>query len=216
MKRMSTAQEYYTLMIDKNGLMPAMYKAEAGAGLVAAAFLELLVNDIISVESKKITVGDKLPESMEYLGTLYTYLKEKTRTMEKMVMEFYSGRRNRELVEGIGETLCEEGAAVEKKGDVFGPKRLFIPSKDYKEALVEELRTAVREDELTPREVALIYLLEEAKCLKQYFSKYESDQLKEKLKEIKKDPMNRKLAQMIDCVGDITDIITVLLVTTMN
>ena len=81
MKRMSTAQEYYTLMIDKNGLMPAMYKAEAGAGLVAAAFLELLVNDIISVESKKITVGDKLPESMEYLGTLYTYLKEKTRTM---------------------------------------------------------------------------------------------------------------------------------------
>lgn len=216
MKRMSTAQEYYTLMIDKNGLMPAMYKAEAGAGLVAAAFLELLVNDIISVENKKITVRDKLPENMEYLGTLYTYLQEKTRTMEKMVMEFYSGRRNRELVEGIGETLCEEGAAVEKKGGVFGPKRLFIPSKDYKEALVEELRTAVREDELTPREVALIYLLEEAKCLKQYFSKYESDQLKEKLKEIKKDPMNRRLAQMIDYVDDITDIITVLLVTTMN
>lgn len=216
MKRMSTAQEYYTLMIDKNGLMPAMYKAEAGAGLVAAAFLELLVNDIISVENKKITVRDKLPENMEYLGTLYTYLQEKTRTMEKVVMEFYSGRRNRELVEGIGETLCEEGAAVEKEGGVFGPKRLFIPSKDYKEALVEELRTAVREDELTPREVALIYLLEEAKCLKQYFSKYESDQLKEKLKEIKKDPMNRRLAQMIDYVGDITDIITVLLVTTMN
>lgn len=216
MKRMSTAQEYYTLMIDKNGLMPAMYKAEAGAGLVAAAFLELLVNDIISVENKKITVRDKLPENMEYLGTLYTYLQEKTRTMEKMVMEFYSGRRNRELVEGIGETLCEKGAGVEKKGGVFGPKRLFIPSKDYKEALVEELRTAVREDELTPREVALIYLLEEAKCLKQYFSKYESDQLKEKLKEIKKDPMNRRLAQMIDYVGDITDIITVLLVTTMN
>ena len=85
-------------------------------------------------------------------------------------------------MERIGEKLCEEGAAVEKKGGVFGPKRLFIPEKAYKEALIEELRTAVREDELTPRDAALMYLLEEAKCLKQYFSKYESDRMKEKLK----------------------------------
>lgn len=216
MNRKSMVQEYYTLMIDKNGLMPAMYKAEAGAGLTAAAFVDFLVNDIVSVERKNIIITGGLPESLEYLETLYNYLQDKKPSMEKMVMEFYWGRRNRELMERIGEKLCEEGAAVEKKGGVFGPKRLFIPEKAYKEALIEELRTAVREDELTPRDAALMYLLEEAKCLKQYFSKYESDRMKEKLKEMKNDPMNRKLAQMIDYVSSITDVVTVLLVTTMN
>lgn len=54
MNRKSILQEYYTVMIDKNGLVPAMYKAEAGAGLTAAAFMDLLVNDIISVEKKRL------------------------------------------------------------------------------------------------------------------------------------------------------------------
>ena len=56
MSRKSTAQEYYTLMIDKNGLMPAMHRDEAGAGLAASAFMDLTVNDIVAVEKKKITV----------------------------------------------------------------------------------------------------------------------------------------------------------------
>lgn len=39
-----------------------------------------------------------LPESLVYLETLYNYLQDKKPSMEKMAMEFYSGRRNRELM----------------------------------------------------------------------------------------------------------------------
>ena len=90
MNRKSTAQEYYTLMIDKNGLMPAMHRDEAGAGLAASAFMDLTVNDIVAVEKKKITVIKDLPDSLEYLEDLYTYLKEKPRHMEKMMTDFYA------------------------------------------------------------------------------------------------------------------------------
>ena len=216
MNRKSTAQEYYTLMIDKNGLMPAMHRDEAGAGLAASAFMDLTVNDIVVVEKKKITVIKDLPDSLEYLEDLYTYLKEKPRHMEKMMTDFYAGSRNKKLAEKIGESLCKDGAAVEEKGGLFAPKRVFIPEKAYKDQLIGMIRSAVQEEEMAPRDVALVWLLQQTNCLKQYFSKHESDQLKQKLKEMKKDPQNKQLAEMIDYVSDMTAVMAVVIVTSMN
>ncbi len=216
MNRKSTAQEYYTLMIDKNGLMPAMHRDEAGAGLAASAFMDLTVNDIVVVEKKKITVIKDLPDSLEYLEDLYTYLKEKPRHMEKMMTDFYAGSRNKKLAEKIGESLCKDGAAVEEKGGLFAPKRVFIPEKAYKDELIGMIRSAVKEEEMAPRDVALVWLLQQTNCLKQYFSKHESDQLKQKLKEMKKDPQNKQLAEMIDYVSDMTAVMAVVIVTSMN
>lgn len=216
MNRKSTAQEYYTLMIDKNGLMPAMHRDEAGAGLAASAFMDLTVNDIVAVEKKKITVIKELPDSLVYLEDLYTYLKEKSRHMEKMMTDFYAGSRNKKLAEKIGESLCKDGAAVEEKGGLFAPKRVFIPEKAYKDELIGMIRSAVKEEEMAPRDVALVWLLQQTNCLKQYFSKHESDQLKQKLKEMKKDPQNKQLAEMIDYVSDMTAVMAVVVVTAIN
>ena len=216
MNRKSTAQEYYTLMIDKNGLMPAMHRDEAGAGLAASAFMDLTVNDIVAVEKKKITVIKELPDSLIYLEDLYTYLKEKSRQMEKMMTDFYAGSRNKKLAEKIGESLCKAGAAVEEKGGLFAPKRVFIPEKAYKDELIGMIRSAVKEEEMAPRDVALVWLLQQTNCLKQYFSKHESNQLKQKLKEMKKDPQNKQLAEMIDYVSDMTAVMAVVIVTSMN
>lgn len=216
MNRKSTAQEYYTLMIDKNGLMPAMHRDEAGAGLAASAFMDLTVNDIVVVEKKKITVIKELPDSLVYLEDLYTYLKEKPRHMEKMMTDFYAGSRNKKLAEKIGESLCKDGAAVEEKGGLFAPKRVFIPEKAYKDELIGMIRSAVKEEEMAPCDVALVWLLQQTNCLKQYFSKHESDQLKQKLKEMKKDPQNKQLAEMIAYVSDMTAVMAVVIVTSMN
>ena len=216
MNRKSISQEYYTLMIDKNGLLPAMYRDEAGAGLTASAFIDLIVNDIVAVEKKKITVIKELPDSLEYLEALYTYLKEKPRTMEKTMTDFYAGSRNRKLAEKIGESLYKDGVAAEDAGGLFGSKRVFIPEKDYKEELAAIIRSAVREEEMSPRDVALIWILQQTNCLKQYFSKHETDQLKRKLKEIKKDPLNKQLANMIDYVSDMTAVMAAVAVTAIN
>ena len=159
--------------------MPAMRRDEAGAGLAAAAFLDLTVNDIVTVEKKKITVIKELPDSLVYLEDLYTYLKEKSRHMEKMMTDFYAGSRNKKLAEKIGESLCKDGAAVEEKGGLFVPKRVFIPEKAYKDELIGMIRSAVREEE-------------------------------------KKDPLNKQLANMIDYVSDMTAVMAVVIVTSMN
>ena len=216
MDRRLIAQEYYVLMIDNNGLIPSMHRDEAGAGLVAAAFLDLIVNDIVAIEKKRATIIKGLPDSLAYLEDLYTYLKEKPRHMEKMMTDFYAGSRNKKLAEKIGESLCKDGAAVEAKGGLFAPKRVFIPEKAYKDELIGMIRSAVQEEEMDPCDVALIWLLQQANCLKQYFSKHETDQLKDRLKEMKKDPQNKQLAEMIDYVSDMTAVMAVVIVTSMN
>ena len=141
-----------------------------------------------------------LPDSLAYLEDLYTYLKEKPRHMEKMMTDFYAGSRNKKLAEKIGESLCKDGAAVEAKGGLFAPKRVFIPEKAYKDELIGMIRSAVQQ----------------ANCLKQYFSKHETDQLKDRLKEMKKDPVNKQIANMIDYVSDMAAVIAAAVIVAVN
>ena len=78
------------------------------------------------------------------------------------------------------------------------------------------IRSAVQEEEMDPCDVALIWLLQQANCLKQYFSKHETDQLKDRLKEMKKDPVNKQIANMIDYVSDMAAVIAAAVIVAVN
>ena len=65
MNRKSIAQEYYILVTDKYGMLPAMNREEAGAG-----FMELLAAGVIEEEKKKTVVVKDLPAELEYLRPL--------------------------------------------------------------------------------------------------------------------------------------------------
>lgn len=208
MNRKSITQEYYTLAVDANGNMPPMHKDESNAGTVVAGFMDLLLNGVIAEEKKKITVINELPDELKHLTTLYEYLNEKPRTKEKMMNDFYYGKNTKELIAQIGESLLADRVAVTGSGGIFGPKVTYIPEKTYKDEVIDYLKAAVTKDDgITPHDVALIYILKETKNLNQYFSKHESDELKAKLKELKKDPQNKELAEMINYVSDMITVI---------
>ena len=57
-----------------------------------------------------------------------------------------------------------------------------------------KLRSALQEEEMDPCDVALIWLLQQANCLKLYCSQHETDQLTTQLQERKKDPLYKQLA----------------------
>ncbi len=79
-----------------------------------------------------------------------------------------------------------------------------------------KLRSALQEEEMDSCDAALIWLLQQANCLKQYFSKHETDQLKNRLKEMKKDPVNKQIANMIDYVSDMAAVIAAAVVVAVN
>lgn len=208
MDRKSIAQEYYTLTVDENGNMPSMHKEESYAGLVAAGFMDFLVNNVITADKNKISVIKENPGELAHLALLYAYLNEKPRSIDKLMSDYYTGSRIKQLTAQIGESLKEEGKAAKGTGGLFGPKTTYIPEKNYKDELIGMIKSAITTGgEITSHDIALIYILKETKNLNQYFSKHESSELKAKLKEMKNNPQNKQLADMINYVSDTITVI---------
>lgn len=208
MNRKSITQEYFALATDKNGIMPPMRRDESNAGLVVAGFMDLLLNDAIAVEKKKITVIKEMPDGLGHIASLYAYLNEKPRLTNNLMCDYYTGNRIKQLTTEIGESLTADGAATKGTGGLFGPKTTYISEKRYKDEVIGIIKSAVtKDDEITPHDVALIYILDGTKNLNQYFCKHESDELKVRLKEMKKNPQNKQLADMINYVNEMITLI---------
>lgn len=208
MNRKSITQEYFTLAADENGNMPPMHRDESNAGIVVAGFMDLLLNDVITVEKKKITVVKDIPNELGHITSLYTYLNEKARSTDKLMSDYYTGSRMKQLITEIGESLLADGTATKGTGGLFGPKTTYIPEKRYKDELIGIIKSAlIKDDEINRHDVALIYILNGTKNLNQYFSKHESNEMKAKLKELKKNPLNKQLADMINYVSDMITVI---------
>lgn len=209
MNRKSITQEYFILVTNEQGNFPTMRKDETKSGIVVAGFMDLLSNDIITVEKKKITVIKELPYDLSHLTSLYTYLKEKPRSTDKLMSDYITstGSRIRQLITELGESLLTDNIVTKGEGGLFGNKTVYIPEKNYKDNLINTIKSAItKEKEITPYDMTLIYILKETKNLYQYFSPYESEELKATLKELKKNPQNKQLKDMINYVSDITAI----------
>lgn len=214
MNRKSITQEYFTLAVDENGNMPPMRRDEANAGLVVAGCMDLLLNDVIAWEKKKITVIKEIPNGLSHLASLYAYLNEKPCSTDKLMSDYHTGNRIKQLTEEIGESLLADDVAAKGTGGLLGSKTIYIPEKGYKDEVIGFIKSSVtKDDEITPHDAALLYILKETKNLNQYFSKHENDILKGKLEEIKKNPQNKQLAAMINYVSGMTAIMAAVVLT---
>lgn len=206
MNRKSIAQEYYILVTDKYGMMPAMYREEAGAGLAAAAFMELLAAGVIEEEQKKTVVVKDLPAELGYLRPLYVYLREKHRYANRIMTDWHSGSRCRQLMKLIGRSLRKAGLAKEEKGGLFRPKQVYIPEKKYKEELIGTLKAVIaEEEEMTSQDMALLCILKESRNLNPFLSKDEKHRLRKRIKELRQNPGNKRLAEMIGYITYMED-----------
>lgn len=215
MKRKSITQEYFALVVDENGNMPPMRRGESNAGLVVAGCMDLLLNNVIAWEKKKITVIKEIPNELRHITSLYAYLNEKPRSTDKLMNDYYTGSRIKQLTADIGESLLADDTAAKGTGGLFGSKTIYIPEKGYKNEVIGLIKSSVtKNDEITPHDATLLYILKETKNINQYFSEHENDVLKGKLEEIKKNPQNKQLEAMINYVGDMTAIMAAVVLTT--
>lgn len=215
MDRKSIVQEYYILATDENGNMAAMNKEECEAGMVAASLMDLLLNYVVKIEKKKITVIKDLPDKLCHITSLYEYLKEKPRSTNKLMDDYITStkRRIKQLIADTGESLLAEHFAEKGKGGLFGNKTMYIPKSSCKEELAGLIKAAARAEIISPHDMALLCILQETKNLKPYFSGQERDEWKARWKELKKNPQSRQLAEMIHYISDMTAIMTACVLT---
>lgn len=201
MKNLSITQQYLLCVLNKKGKLPT-FGIERMLCVSAGSVLELLMEGIVVYDEKKLTVRSALPQDKAYLYSVYEVIEKKQPVKFESIVEYYSftftNKHVNELIEAIGDVLVQKESAQEKKGGVFGKKKLYIPNQADVNHVVQCIRAELLEDgEVSEETVALTILLNKSGDLKRYFSEYEKTDLKRRLNEIKTDPKN-KLIEKVD------------------
>lgn len=205
MTELSLIQQYLLCAVKKNGKLPTLGN-EKVLCLSAAGVLELLLADVLAFDGKKLTVLAPLPEQKEYLRPVYAWIEKKQPVKFNAVVEHFSfsltGAAIKELTGTVGDSLVAAGCMQREKGGFLGKEDRYIPQAEAVDRVVQGIRSELLEEgELSEDVVALAVLLNKSGELARYFSAYEKDALKKRLKEIRENPQSeivRKAAEYID------------------
>ena len=202
MKDLTLTQEYFICAVNDKGKLSS-FNVDRLVCLLASGMLELQLSGCISIDGgkkrilsgsgKSVSVTGPLPEEKEFLRPLYDYLNQgKPVKMEKLLEDYhysFSGKRMNSLIDSIGESLAEEGLAQAADAGLFEGVRRFLPTKDAINRVVDLVRSELLEEgEVTEDIAALVILLEKSGVIREYFSRYEQKEMKERLAAITKSP----------------------------
>lgn len=190
MKDLSIAQEYMICTANGEGTI-AGYNQKAVACLIVSGLLEMQLAKCISLNDKNVSVCAELPENMAYLKPLYNIINQgKPMKVEKVVKAYtiaFTNKKLYELEDALMESLKEADVVEPVKAGLLSNKEGYAPKKDIVIGIIEKIRAELLEDgEISEDVIALTALMDKAGNLKDYFSKYEQKELKNKIETIKK------------------------------
>lgn len=202
MKQLTITQEYFLCAANNKGTF-TMYNQKAIVCLVISGLLELQLEQCITMKNKEITVCNPLPAHMQYIKPLYDTINQGKPIKIRKVIDRYlmslSDKKINELVQSVRGSLQQADLLEPVEIGLFRKKEYLVPKKQAITSVVEKLRAELLEDgELTEEAIAMAVLLQNSNCLKNYFSKFEQDTLKTKMKEIKSSEANKTAKEMVE------------------
>ena len=208
MKDLSIAQEYMICTVNEKGAI-AGYNQKAVVCLVVSGLLEMQLAKCIALNDKKVSVCSELPENMTYLKPLYNIINQgKPMKVEKVVETYtiaFTNKKLYELEDALMESLKEADVVEPAKAGLLGNKNSYAPKKDIVTGIIEKIRAELLEDgEISEDVIALTALMDKAGNLKDYFSKYEQKELKDKIEAIKKSEAGTLAKEMIEHIDALT------------
>ena len=190
MRDLSITQEYLICTLNKKGALHST-NPKASVCMIIGGLLEMQMEKCISMEDKKVIVSAELPEHMSYLKPLYDVINQKKPMKAQKVVETYyasfTGKKLNMLLDALLDQLKSADAVEPVKTGLLGNKEAFAPKKEAVTGVIEKIRAELLEDgDVSEDVIALTVLLDKSGQLKEYFSKYEQKELKEKLEVIRK------------------------------
>lgn len=213
MDDLSITQKYLLCALSNKGKIPAL-NFERIIAIAAAGVVELMMDDVVEFDGKKLSVKRMLPKEKSYLSLIYDYIEKKQPVNFKTVVEHFSvaftSKNSDELIDSIGDTLVAAGCVKQERRGIFGNKNAYIPDEKAVDYIVQNIRAEILEDgELTEDIAALTVILDKTGELMKVFSPYEKKAVKQRLKEIKNNPKNKEIAKVINYVEELMVVIIV-------
>lgn len=197
-----------------------LYAGETAPYLVVSMLVDMMLDDNIEISEKnKVTINDTKP-TKEYNEKLYDIVKdliskskrEETtieNIIEKVVYSFHD--KSKEIIEPLKEQMVKnEYITISHKKTLFGQKEVITVNEKTFESIVNELRKEFLEDGALEDDYILLgSLLSYTNIIKKMFTKYESEKLKQRLKEIEKTEIGKKIKAARDLIDAILTVIII-------
>lgn len=207
MRDLSITQEYMICTVNGKGTLPTTNQ-KAVVCLIVSGLLDMQLAKCVSLNDKKVSVCAELPEHLAYLKPLYDVVnQDKPVKVEKVVQTYTFALTNKklyELVNAIMDSLKEADILEPAKTGFLGNKENYVPRKEIITGIIEKIRAELLENgEISEDVIALTSLMDNAGNLKDYFSKFEQKELKNKIEAIKKSEagtLAKEMAQQLEAL----------------
>lgn len=202
----SVAQAYFLIAVNDQGKFPTQ-NLDSSVCLVAGGVLDMILSESVKFDQKRLAVIGELTPENTHLASLYEYIQHQRKPfpVDKLVTAYcasFTDRLLKKLISDVGQSLVALDAATPTVGGFLIRTERFIPKAEAVDHIIQNIRAEVLEQgHLSDEMIALISLMEKSKQIKKYFSKYENDQLKQRLQEIRQTESNQLVKQMIDYIN---------------
>lgn len=203
---LSVTEKFLLVSLNSRGKLP-VFGIEVSSCFAAAGVLDMCLSGCLAFgEKNRLKAVKPLPENLCFLRGMYEEIERKGNlTIEKITLDYvfsFTGKKLSLYEKAAAESLEKNGAAelTVNKG-IFSDKVICIPKEDHKDRIIQEIRAEFLEDgNMTEEMVLLGALMYKSQQIKKYFSRYETDALKKRLKEIKKSREGELVSKAMDYV----------------
>lgn len=200
MQDLTVTEKYLIVSLTDRGKLPLL-GVEVPSCLVVAGLFDMVFEGVVEIGAKKrLKAVKELPDNLSFLRCLYDMIIENPKlTPDKLVSEHmltFTGKRLTNYLKAVAGSLAEKGLAdLEKDGEVCFPKD------GEKDKIIQEIRAELLEDGVVSKEILLLTaLMYKGQQIKKYFSKYEADCLKKRIKEMKKTEIGELVSEAVDYI----------------
>ena len=160
---------------------------------------------------KKVIVEKELDQNEPHLEPLYNTIKNaKPMNIKDIAAKyvFSTGKLLNEFVQALSMPMAKNHFVSAETGGLFHNKTLFVPNNEEVLRIIEKIRAEFLENgTLSDETIILGALLQKSDLIKNYFSKFESEKLKERLNEIKKNQSGSLVNEMVNYIDTLVAVI---------
>lgn len=201
-----------------------LYDSEIASHLFVSMIVEMMLDGNLEITNKnKVKIIDKLPTE-NYNRKLYEIIKE----MKKDEVPFrdiiisiccgFTNKKMKDVVELLKENMeKDELIKLENKKGLIGNKEVITINEDKFSDIVGEMRTEFLEKGSLSEDIILLAsLLNSTRFLKNIFTKYEKECLKDRLNEIKNTEIAKRVKVAESVINDMYAILGAIMATSVN
>ena len=204
MMDLKISQAFMLLALNDKGGVASVGSMRIRAYVIASAVLELALDNVISISDEQVTVNQALPAKQASLRAVYEAVKAADSLNFKQLAKKLVTDRGlfKETFEAVGDTLVDLNVVTKDNGGVLGNAVRFVGGDQAKQQIVEQIRAELLEEgTVTAETIAMTSLLAGSRTLKNYFSKFEENDLNTKLEEIRQDDANKDIFALVDRIS---------------